>query len=68
MLDMLAWATGPSDHGVTAIRMPGEQILAMERSADMAFDLPNVPPRTNDASILPAIALSRGTRIVRPGM
>ena len=38
MLDMLAWATGPSDHGVTAIRMPGEQILAMERSADMAFD------------------------------
>lgn len=31
-------ATGPSDHGVTAIRMPGEQILAMERSADMAFD------------------------------
>lgn len=38
MLDMLAWATGPSDHGVVAIRMPGEQILAMERSADMAFD------------------------------
>ena len=38
MLDMLAWATGPSDHGVVAIRMPGEQILAMERSASMAFD------------------------------
>ena len=38
MLDMLAWATGPSDHGVVAIRMPGEQILALERSADMAFD------------------------------
>lgn len=38
MLDMLAWATGPSDHGVVAIRMPGEQILTLERSADMAFD------------------------------
>ena len=38
MLDMLAWATGPSNHGVTAIRMPGEQILALERSAGMAFD------------------------------
>ena len=38
MLDMLAWATGPSDHGVVAIRMPGEQILALERAADMAFD------------------------------
>ena len=38
MLDMLAWATGPSDHGVVAIRMPGEQILSLERAADMAFD------------------------------
>lgn len=38
MLDMLAWATGPSDHGVVAIRMPGEQILSLERTADMAFD------------------------------
>ena len=38
MLDMLAWATGPSEHGVVAIRMPGEQILALERAADMAFD------------------------------
>lgn len=37
MLDMLAWATGPSGHGVVAIRMPGEQILALERAADMAF-------------------------------
>lgn len=38
MLDMLAWATGPSEHGVVAIRMPGEQILALERAANMAFD------------------------------
>ena len=38
MLDMLAWATGPSEHGVVAIRMPGEQILSLERAADMAFD------------------------------
>ena len=38
MLDMLSWATGPSEHGVVAIRMPGEQILALERAADMAFD------------------------------
>nr|WP_303796319.1 1-deoxy-D-xylulose-5-phosphate synthase [Bifidobacterium catenulatum] len=38
MLDMLAWATGPSDHGVVAIRMPGEQILSLERTADMLFD------------------------------
>ena len=38
MLDMLAWATGPSDHSVVAIRMPGEQILSLERAADMAFD------------------------------
>ena len=38
MLDMLAWATGPSDHGVVAIRMPGEQILSLERAADTAFD------------------------------
>ena len=38
MLDMLAWATGPSDHGVVAIRMPGEQILSLERATDMAFD------------------------------
>nr|WP_278760840.1 1-deoxy-D-xylulose-5-phosphate synthase [Bifidobacterium catenulatum] len=38
MLDMLAWATGPSDHGVVAIRMPGEQILSLERAVDMAFD------------------------------
>ena len=38
MLDMLAWATGLSDHGVVAIRMPGEQILSLERATDMAFD------------------------------
>ena len=38
MLDMLAWATGPSEHGVVAIRMPGEQILALERAAELAFD------------------------------
>lgn len=38
MLDMLTWATGPSDHGVVAIRMPGEQILSLERAADMLFD------------------------------
>ena len=38
MLDMLAWATGPSDHGVVAIHMPGEQILSLERATDMAFD------------------------------
>ena len=38
MLDMLAWATGPSDHGVVAIRMPGEQILSLKRATDMAFD------------------------------
>lgn len=38
MLDMLAWATGPSDHGVVAIRMPGEQILSLERATDMLFD------------------------------
>lgn len=38
MLDMLAWATGPSDHGVVAIRMPGERILSLERATDMAFD------------------------------
>ena len=38
MLDMLAWATGPSEHGVVEIRMPGEQILALERAADMAYD------------------------------
>ena len=38
MLDMLAWATGPSDHGVVAIRMPGEQILSLERATDMASD------------------------------
>ena len=38
MLDMLAWATGPSDHGVVAIRMPGEQILSLERAVDMLFD------------------------------
>ncbi len=62
MLDMLAWATGPSDHGVTAIRMPGEQILAMERSADMAFDPAERADAHERRSILPAIALSRGTR------
>ncbi|ETY71088.1 1-deoxy-D-xylulose-5-phosphate synthase [Bifidobacterium moukalabense] len=38
MLDMLAWATGPSEHGAVAIRMPGEQILELERAADVAFD------------------------------
>ncbi len=38
MLDMLAWATGPAEHGVVAIRMPGESILQMERDSLMAFD------------------------------
>lgn len=38
MLDMLAWATGPTEHGVVAIRMPGEPILQMERDSLMTFD------------------------------
>ncbi len=58
MLDMLAWATGPSDHGVTAIRMPGEQILAMERSADMAFDPAERADAHETSLIVLAIVLS----------
>ena len=67
MLDMLAWATGPSDHGVTAIRMPGEQILAMERSADMAFDplqrAEEHDPAVNIAGACPFVRY----QIVQPG-
>lgn len=67
MLDMLAWATGPSDHGVVAIRMPGEQILALERAADMAFD-----PLQRAEEHDPAVNIAGGCpfsryRIVQPG-
>ena len=67
MLDMLAWATGPSDHGVTAIRMPGEQILAMERSADMAFDpLQRAEEHDPAVNIAGACPFAR-YQIVQPG-
>ena len=67
MLDMLAWATGPSEHGVVAIRMPGEQILALERAADMAFD-----PLQRAEEHDPAVNIAGGCpfsryRIVQPG-
>lgn len=67
MLDMLAWATGPSEHGVVAIRMPGEQILALERAADMAFDplqrAEEHDPAVNIAGACPFICY----QIVQPG-
>lgn len=67
MLDMLAWATGPSEHGVVAIRMPGEQILALERAADMAFDplqrVEEHDPAVNIAGACPFVRY----QIVQPG-
>ena len=67
MLDMLAWATGPSEHGVVAIRMPGEQILALERAADMAFDplqrAEEHDPAVNSAGACPFARY----QIVQPG-
>lgn len=67
MLDMLAWATGPSEHGVVAIRMPGEQILALEHAADMAFDplqrAEEHDPAVNIAGACPFIRY----QIVQPG-
>ena len=67
MLDMLAWATGPSDHGVVAIRMPGEQILSLERATDMAFD-----PLQRAEEHDPAVNIARECpfsryQIVQPG-
>lgn len=67
MLDMLAWATGPSEHGVVAIRMPGEQILALERAADMAFDpLQRAEEHDPAANIAGACPFAR-YQIVQPG-
>lgn len=67
MLDMLAWATGPSEHGVVAIRMPGEQILALERAADMAFDpLQRAEEHDPAVNITGECPFSR-YRIVQPG-
>lgn len=67
MLDMLAWATGPSEHGVVAIRMPGEQILALERAADMTFDplqrAEEHDPAVNIAGACPFVRY----QIVQPG-
>lgn len=67
MLDMLAWATGPFEHGVMAIRMPGEQILALERAADMAFDplqrAEEHDPAVNIAGACPFVRY----QIVQPG-
>lgn len=67
MLDMLAWATGPSEHGVVAIRMPAEQILALERAADMAFDplqrAEEHDPAVNIAGACPFVRY----QIVQPG-
>ena len=67
MLNMLAWATGPSEHGVVAIRMPGEQILALERAADMAFDplqrAEEHDPAVNIAGACPFVRY----QIVQPG-
>lgn len=67
MLDMLAWATGPSEHGVVAIRMPGEQILALECAADMAFDplqrAEEHDPAVNIAGACPFVRY----QIVQPG-
>lgn len=67
MLDMLAWATGPSGHGVVAIRMPGEQILALERAADMAFDpLQRAEEHDPAVNIAGAYPFAR-YQIVQPG-
>lgn len=67
MLDMLAWATGPSGHGVVAIRMPGEQILALERAADMAFDpLQRAEEHDPAVNIAEACPFAR-YQIVQPG-
>ena len=67
MLDMLAWATGPSGHGVVAIRMPGEQILALERAADMAFD-PSQRAEEHDPAVNIAGACPFARyQIVQPG-
>lgn len=67
MLDMLAWATGPSGHGVVAIRMPGEQILALERAADMAFDpLQRAEEHDPAVNIAGACPFTR-YQIVQPG-
>lgn len=67
MLDMLAWATGPSGHGVVAIRMPGEQILALERAADMAFDpLQRAEEHDPAVNIAGACPFARH-QIVQPG-
>lgn len=67
MLDMLAWATGPSDHGVVAIRMPGEQILSLERAADMLFDpLQRAEEHDPAVNITGECPFSR-YRIVQPG-
>ena len=67
MLDMLAWATGPSEHGVVAIRMPGEQILALERAADMAFDpLQRAEEHDPAVNIAGAYPFAR-YQIVQPG-
>ena len=67
MLDMLAWATGPSDHGVVAIRMPGEQILSLERATDMAFDpLQRAEEHDPAVNIAGACPFAR-YQIVQPG-
>ena len=67
MLDMLAWATGPSEPGVVAIRMPGEQILALERAADMAFDpLQRAEEHDPAVNIAGACPFAR-YQIVQPG-
>lgn len=67
MLDMLAWATGPSEHGVVAIRTPGEQILALERAADMAFDpLQRAEEHDPAVNIAGACPFAR-YQIVQPG-
>lgn len=67
MLDMLAWATGPSEHGVVAIRMPGEQILALERAADTAFDpLQRAEEHDPAVNIAGACPFAR-YQIVQPG-
>lgn len=67
MLDMLAWATGPSGHGVVAIRMPGEQILALERAADVAFDpLQRAEEHDPAVNIAGACPFAR-YQIVQPG-
>ena len=60
MLDMLAWATGPSGHGVVAI-------LALERAADMAFDpLQRAEEHDPAVNIAGACPFAR-YQIVQPG-